>query len=451
MKINLFLLVILEMLFALPAKSQLPGTDTPMRFTLEEARQFAAKNSPVLLNSARDVEIAKKKIWETTAMGLPQANLSSAYNYSPKLAGLTQVFTGGADSANGGQNPFGFDINPEDLKTSFFMDVRVTQLIFSGEYIVGLQASKAYSNLAALTNSKSVADLMESVSNVYFEILVSRTAKKTLDSTLAVVEKTYGETQQLFKSGFVQSTDVDQLKVQSLNIRSNLAFLIRRIEFSERLLKFQMGVPIEQPVELTDNIDGLVLQMQLETEVIDSLSVEENIDYKLASAAEKLSMLNMRVKKAQFLPTLAGYYNRHEDFDNNFFNDQSPDMIGLSLNFPLFSSGQRLSQVGQAKLEYQKAQTNTQMLTEQLVIQYETMLAGYLMARDVFEMQKENHDLTYRIYMNSITKYREGVGSSLDMNQAQQQYIAAESNYYNALMTLVTARTNLENLLAKSN
>ena len=447
MKVSFSFFTLLFLFFAVQAQD--PASGGQMKFSMEEARQYALENSPVLLNSARDVEISRKKIWETTASGLPQADLSMNYNYSPKLAGLTQIFTGGdTTGGGGGGNPFGFDINPDDLKKSFFMDIRVTQLIFSGQYIVGLQASKAYANLANLANSKSKADLLETISNVYFEVLVSRSSKKILDSTLAVVDRTHHETEQLYKNGFAQSTDVDQLRIQWLNIKSRQAFNDRRIDFTERLLKFHMGLPIEQPVELTDDIDMLVELMELQTAIIDSLTVEENLDFQTASASEKLSKLNMKVKIAQFLPTIAGYYNRHEDYDDNFFNDQSPDMVGLSLNFPLFSSGQRITQVGQAHLEYLKAKTNREMLTESLLIQYETVLATYISARDVYMMQKENRDLSHRVYMRSIIAFREGAGSSLDMNQAQNQYFEAEGNYNSALMTLVTAKANLENMLA---
>jgi len=429
-------------------KSQI--SEGPMRFSLNEAKEYALENSPVLLNSTRDVEIAKGRIWETTATGLPQAELTGSYSYSPELAGLIEFFTQTDTTGGGGENPFGREIKPEDLKTSLFVDLRVSQLIFSGQYIVGLQAAKAYSNLSKLNNSKSQADLIQTISNVYAELLVHRSTKTTLDSTLEVVEKTYHESEQLFKSGFVQATDVDQLRIQYLNIRSNLTSMERRIEFTERLLKYHIGLPVDQPIELTDNIEGLIKSMQLETASIDSLNIHENISYKIALTSEVLSQLNMNVKKAQFLPTLAGFYNRHGDFDNNLLNDQSTNMFGLSLNFPLLSSGQRFSQVSQARLEFMKARTQREMLSESLLIQYETMLAGYISARDIFNMQKENRDLSYKVYLNSITKFREGAGSSLDMNQAQNQYFTAESNYYTALMTLVTAKTNLENLLTQS-
>jgi outer membrane protein TolC len=124
-------------------------------------------------------------------------------------------------------------------------------------------------------------------------------------------------------------------------------------------------------------------------------------------------------------------------------------MLGVALNFKILSSGQRIAQVGQARLKYLKEQTRKEMLSENLLIQYETMLAYFISARNVFDMQKETRDLSLRVYFMSIKKFSEGVGSSLDMNQAQTQYFTAESNYYNALMTLVATRANLESLFAK--
>jgi outer membrane protein TolC len=218
----------------------------------------------------------------------------------------------------------------------------------------------------------------------------------------------------------------------------------------ERLLKFQMGIPIDQSIELTDQIEPLVTIMNFEAAVLDSFRIENNVDYQMLDTQEKLMKLNMQVKMAQFLPSLAGYYNRHEDFDDNFFNDQSPNMFGLSLSFPLWSSGQRVSQVGQGRIEYLKAQTDKKMVEENLLIQYETALSAFLSARDIYAMQKENRELALKIYKKSITKYRAGIGSSLDLNQTQTQYFDAEGSYFSALLTLVSAKSKLESLLTNT-
>ncbi len=144
-----------------------------MKFSLSEAKNYALNNSPVLLNSARDVEISKKMIWENTATGLPQVDVSSAYSYSPQLAGLSDQL-----------GTFIPDFNANDLKTSFFVSGQLNQLIFSGSYIVGLKAAKVYANLSQLADTKSQIGLEENITNTYFTALVAKQSSDILDSTL---------------------------------------------------------------------------------------------------------------------------------------------------------------------------------------------------------------------------------------------------------------------------
>jgi outer membrane protein TolC len=254
----------------------------------------------------------------------------------------------------------------------------------------------------------------------------------------------------MFNNGFLEQTDVDQLKILESNIKSNLSVTKRQIGIMERMLKFQMGLPIDQPIILTDQIDPLVNIMNLETAVIDSFDLENNVDYNMMETQEKLRMLNYKLSKSMFLPTIHGYYSYYKSLDNNFFNDQSPSTFGLSLAFPIFSSGMRLSQVKQRQLEYQQAQTNKEMGADNLRIEYESALSGFLTARDVYSLQQENRNLSLRIYKKSITKFQEGVTGSLDLNTTQQQYFTAEGTYFNALMALVTAKAKLDNLLTKN-
>jgi outer membrane protein TolC len=438
MKVRSFLLLVLLLCVALSAGAQNSPLQT-LKFSLSEAKTYALNNSPVLKNSARDVEIARKMIWENTSTGLPQVDVSSAYSYSPQLAGLSDQL-----------GTFIPDFNPKDLKTSFFISGQVNQLIFSGAYIVGLKAAQVYANLSELANTKSKIGIEESITNTYFTALVARQSSDILDSTLTAIQQTLFQSQQMFNNGFLEQTDVDQLKILESNIKSNLSVTKRQIGIMERMLKFQMGLPIDQPIILTDQIDPLVNIMNLETAVIDSFDLENNVDYNMMETQEKLRMLNYKLSKSMFLPTIHGYYSYYKSLDNNFFNDQSPSTFGLSLAFPIFSSGMRLSQVKQRQLEYQQAQTNKEMGADNLRIEYESALSGFLTARDVYSLQQENRNLSLRIYKKSITKFQEGVTGSLDLNTTQQQYFTAEGTYFNALMALVTAKAKLDNLLTKN-
>ncbi len=140
----------------------------------------------------------------------------------------------------------------------------------------------------------------------------------------------------MFNNGFIEETDVDQLKILESNIKSNLAVTTRQIGIMERMLKFQMGLPIDQPIVLTDQIDPLVNIMNLETAVIDSFDLESNVDYNMMETQEKLRFLNYRLSKSMFLPTINGSYSYYKSLDNNFFNDQSPNTYGLVTRIPHF-------------------------------------------------------------------------------------------------------------------
>jgi outer membrane protein len=188
----------------------------------------------------------------------------------------------------------------------------------------------------------------------------------------------------------------------------------------------------------------------VEVSEIDSFVLERNVDYKLAATQEYLMQLNFQVNKSEYLPSVTGYYSYYKSFDENFFNDQSPSTFGLSFYVPIFSSGQRAAKVGQSKITYLKAQTNKQIASESLRIQYQTALSEYISAHEIYILQKENRELSMRIYTKSITKFREGIGSSLDLNQTQSQYFEAEGSYYRALMTLVSAKAKLESLVSNS-
>ncbi len=211
MKVRSLLFLTLLFCVAISANAQ-TSPSQPLKFSLSEAKDYALNNSPVLLNSARDVEIAKKMIWENTATGLPQVNVNSAYAYSPQLAGLSDQL-----------GNFIPDFNPDDLKTSFFIGGQVNQLIFSGAYIVGLKAAKVYANLSVLADTKSKIGIEESITNTYFTALVARQSSDILDSTLTAIQQTLFQSEQMFNNGFLEQTDVDQLKILESNIKSNLS------------------------------------------------------------------------------------------------------------------------------------------------------------------------------------------------------------------------------------
>ena len=184
-------------------------------FSLEEAKEYALKNSYILKNSNADVLAAKKKVWETTAQGLPQVDASGSYTYMLKIPSALEQFAnlgsliGNDEEGEGSEN--GSTINTDDIRYTATMDIKVTQLIFSGPYLVGLQASKTYRNISELMKTKNTHDVLESVTNSYVLVLVAEENKKILQTTLKNLKLTLQEVKAMYKEGFVEDTEVDQL------------------------------------------------------------------------------------------------------------------------------------------------------------------------------------------------------------------------------------------------
>lgn len=470
-KIGLFMLWLFFLSFSLQAQET---EKKKLSFSMQEARDFALKNSYILKNAESDVKVAKKKVWETTAQGLPQADASAAYTYMIEVPAAIEQFAGmgdlieqlmksagapNADDPSGaGQGTTGgtgsessaSKVNIDDIRYTATMDIKVTQLIFSGPYLVGLQASKTYRNISRMLLTKTKDDVLETVTNSYVLVLVARENRRILEGTLTNLQSTLGEIEAMYKEGFVEDIEVDQLRLSVQNVNNSLSMLKRQEKIAEQLLKFQMGLDITAPVELTDNLDDLVAGMTFSAMADNPFDVTSNINYKLVENQEKMAKLNWKLRKTEYLPTIAAFYNHQENFNDKAFNMNPSDVVGLSVSLPIFSSGMRKSRLGQAKIEYLKAQNDKQKAEEGLKLEYSQTKTEYITAWDKYVNDRKSMELGNKIYSKTLIKYKEGVSSSLDLTQTQNQYLQTQSNYFNSVMELFKAGNKLEKILKKN-
>ena len=209
--------------FMLHAQEKQPET---VSLSLKQAQEYALENNANAKNSLIDQELAKKKIWETLAIGMPQLNAKANYQH---LFKLTEIRFGDAPPILVGE---------QDNVT---FDITLSQLIFSGEYLIGVQASKVYSLLSDQAKTKSDLDIRESVANTYSLSLVMRQSRNTLSQSLENVNKTLTEMQAMYKQGFIENTDVDQMELNSLNLTNSFNTLQKQVEAIGNLLKFQIN------------------------------------------------------------------------------------------------------------------------------------------------------------------------------------------------------------------
>jgi outer membrane protein TolC len=218
---------------------------------------------------------------------------------------------------------------------------------------------------------------------------------------------------------------------------------------AERLLKFQMGIELNEKIELTDSLAGLQLT-DLNSMINTELDVDNNIDYKLLDTQVKLNKLNLKLKRSEALPVVAGFYNYEKNFNLQGFTFNPPSIIGLSVSLPIFSSGQRIARIKQAKIEFQKSLNSKEQGGQGILIDFSQSKSDYLNALDKCNLEKENMSLADKIYKRTIIKFKNGNSSSIDLTQVQNQYITSESNYYRALIDLISAKSKLERLLSSN-
>jgi outer membrane protein TolC len=454
---RLFTLISLALLFV---SGMVHGQNKQTQnFSLSQAIEYALQNSPVVQNSRIDLDIAKKKIWETTAIGLPQANVKLSATYMLTVPGLYSQFVmpeviaqyskmnpKPADSANFVNDAYNKAI--DDMRLSGTVDFTVSQLIFSGSYIVGLQTSKIYKGLSELSITKSENDLRESIINSYALVLIARENLLVLDSTYNNTVLLANEIKKMQEQGLVEETDADQMDITLSNIKNQRDMVTRQIDVALRLLKFQMGYDMDAAITLTDGLNMFTAN-EVNLEQLNDFNPETNVNYQLAQTQEKLMKMNLKLKQSDFLPTISAYYQHEELLKKNAISFTPPDLIGLSVSLPIFTSGQRLSTVSQAKMTYQKAQNDTKQASDGLKLEFFQDRANYLSAHDKYITAKKNLDLSKKIYDRTLVKYRQGVTTSLDLTQNQNQYLQNQATYYNSIVDLTSSRAKFEKLLSQ--
>lgn len=447
-------------------KDTVPTKNDTLRLSVAQAQQYALENNRSILNANLDIEMAKKKVWETTAIGLPQVSAKGAFQYTPELSPLIKEFTKpsywtyNADNAllalTGDKTRFGHVNDPipnsvlDGMKWSLGGDITVSQLIFSGSYLVGLQSAKVYKSLSQLNQVKSKQDVLESVTNSYFNVLIARENRMILDSTYHNLLKTLSDMKAMGQNGFVEETDVDQLQITTSNVKTSLDFITSQQDIAEKLLKLQLGIDLTEPVVLTDNLASLINTFSYDKILMTDFMLENNVNYQMLEAQVKSNELLLKLRKSEFLPDLAAYYQYDHQFNTKALAFSAPHTIGVSLNIPIFSSGARLSRVSQAKMDLIKSQNSKAQASDALRIDFYNSRATLQNAIDRFNSESVNLRLAKKIYDRALIKYTNGIISSTDLTTIQNQYLTAQSNYYSAIQNLIASKNKLEKMLTKS-
>ncbi|MBG50176.1 MAG: transporter [Pseudozobellia sp.] len=440
--LNLFILFL-----SVTALAQEPELKT-YSFTLEEAIEFALENNYSAINSDRDLVDARKQKWETIADGLPQINGSVSYqNQLKQPVSLLPAELAGGEPGTFIPVVFG---QPQQMTAT----ATLTQKIFDGSYIVGVQATKSFLSYSANNNEKTDQDVRKAVVEAYGNVLLAKESVAIFEKNKGTLENNLFETQKLFENGLSDEESVEQLQITLSSVDNQLKNAVRLENITLQMLNLVMGIAIDAPTQLEEDLDALAVK-QIDFELMETqFNIENNVDYKMAINLTEQRFFEWKLARSRALPTLSSFVNygssSFADKFDFFSSDQDwfdSSVLGFDLSIPLFSSGKRSASTARAKIALEKAKTQLSEAEEQIRLQLEQAKSNYILSIEEYNTAKENLGLAERIENKNQIKYTEGLASSFDLRQAQTQLYDAQSGYLQSMVEVINKKTELELIL----
>jgi outer membrane protein len=404
--------------------------------SLESAVSYAVDHNKTLVNSKYAIDKSSQKLKETIATGLPQVSASIDYN---NFLGATASLT-----LNPEAPPAIIEFNP----TSSFK-ATVSQLVFNGNYLVGVQLAKMARAVTEQSYRKDELNVKEATIQAYCMILASERILGIIRSNKANALTIYEKTKNLADVGMIEQTDAKKLSVMVASVDNAMKSIERQVELGYNLLRFQLGLDPGQAIRLTSSLDDIAARYILQTALTEPFSLQNNIDYKLVSMQGDLALKTIDMRKASYLPTVAAFYSRTDKILKPLFDFTPKNMLGFQLNVPILSGGQRLAQLNQARIDRDISTNTRDLVTQQLTLQERQLRYNYNTLLDQYDMQKANVDIAKEVLDKMNLKYQQGVISSLEVTSANNEYLTSETNFTNTILQLINAELTIRKINSK--
>ena len=466
--------IIILLIFLLGQELVLSQETQNYRFSLQEAIDFALENNRTAKNAALDIEAAKKQKWETTAIGLPQINAGIDYqnwlkqqvqllpaaafdNTQSTIDIVNDYFDVTQDNFNV-NTPEGFIPLRFGTKQNINATVTLTQKIFDGSYLVGLQSAKVYLEISENAKVKTDLEVRKAVINAYGNVLLSEEGLKIIHKNKDILQKNLAETSKIYENGLTEEESVEQLQITLSNLESDLNKLQRLRDIAYQMFNITVGLGVNTDTTLTDSLEDLAVQ-NINLGLLEANdNIENTIDYQIAENEKVSKELLLKLEKSKSLPTLDAFLNGgYSGYSDKFtFANKDQDwfgssLFGVSFNIPIFSSFMRSASTQRARINLEKAEIQLTDVQEQLRLQIATAKTEYQYAIEDYENKKQNLNLAERIEQKNQTKFFEGIASSFDLRQAQTQLYTAQQEYLQAMLDVITKKAELETILNITN
>ena len=419
-----------------------------LNLTLDDCIELALKNNENLKNSILEENISKAVSKEYLAVGLPQIYVDGGlkYNYEVQKS-LIDIsrFMPGVPEGTEQEVQFG---QTYEGRFDFIID----QMIFNGSYFVGLSATKELEKLSNKLTQRTEIDIYESVSKAYYTVLNTKSRIDLVNSNIERLLTLLEESKQLYDNGFIEKLDIDRITVSYNNLQSEKIKIDRLYDLSLFVLKFQIGIPLNQEIKLTGNLNEDILE-NFDFD-LSKFDYNKRIEYSILKTDRNLKSYDLKNNRSQYLPQIYVNYNyglntsasSHDLFFDSY-RWKNFGTFGLKLVVPIFDGFLKRSKINQSKYKIEQIDNQLSFLERSIDLQINQSVIDYSNSKESLEIVSKNLDLALSIYNASEKKYKEGVGSNLEVLNANAGLKQAQNNYYNAVYEVIISKINLEKTL----
>lgn len=430
--------------FSLTAFGQAETALPAYAFSLQQAVDFALQNQNNVKNALLDEEIAQRKVKEVLGMGLPQIN--TGFDVKKFL----EIPTSLVPAEFFGGPPGSFAAVQFGTTYQATAGVDASQLIFSGDYFLGLKASKVYLELSGKATQRTRIETSTAVSKAYYTVLINQERILLMDANIARLKKTMDDTKALLDNGLVEKLDYDRLTVAYNNIVLEHEKIERLLKVGVYLLKFQMGMDINADLTLSDKLADIKFDVSSNISA-EKFDYEKRVEYSLFETQHHLAELDLKRNKYSFLPNAFAYGSVSGNAQRNEFNIFNTEyrwypisLVGAKVALPIFTGLQRNYKLQQAKLSLQKAENNIEFIKKSIDLELASSTTILQNATASLENQKKNMVVAEDVFRVSKLKYDQGVGSNIEVISAETALKESQTNYYNALFDALVARIDFD-------
>ncbi len=445
---NYILIPILFLTLSLKAFCQENGQ---IIMNLTECLQYAYEHNEQVIIANLEREASKAYVGEIMSDGLPQIEASAEFKKNLKIR--TTLID--ANSFNP-TIPEGDSLIQAQFGTPYEGDIGInaTQMVFDGSYFVGLKAARTFKELSNKDYIKTKTDVAEAVSKAYYSVLVNEEALRLIEINFQRLDSLLRETRIMYENGMAEKIDVSRVQVQYNNMKTNLSNQQRLLGYSKNLLKFQMGMNLNTDLNIADKPSDLEVTIVHDLE--EEINYNQRIEYEQLFVNQQLAELDLKNNHVQYLPKVDIYFgfglNAGTGSSDQLLNIGGPSWfdyqtVGLRGSLPIFDGLKKAKRIQQNRIKLEQIDYQFAQLRKQINIEIINSKINLQNSMDDLENQIGNMQLAEEVYNISKIKYQEGVGSNIELTEADNAFKQAQSNYFSALLETLLAKVDYEKAL----